>query len=146
MLEVLSTEELETVLDRVQRSRVASLAICLLYAYANPVHEAQLAQAAPRQPAKSGENTLVHHNRRRKLPSKFNMRVEAGDRLIIATPGGGGYGAGEQRQGGKPDDMVDVFKESNVDAALAASIFHYNTHGVNGVKTYLKDKEIPVRL
>ncbi len=50
------------------------------------------------QPAKSGENTLVHHNRRRKLPSKFNMRVEAGDRLIIATPGGGGYGAGEPRQ------------------------------------------------
>jgi len=47
---------------------------------------------------------------------------------------------------GKPDDMVDVFKESNVDAALAASIFHYNTHGVNGIKTFLKDKEIPVRL
>ena len=47
---------------------------------------------------------------------------------------------------GKPDDMVDVFKKSNVDAALAASIFHYETHGVNGVKKYLKDKEIPVRL
>lgn len=47
---------------------------------------------------------------------------------------------------GKPDDMVDVFKESNVDAALAASIFHYETHGVNGVKKYLKNKEIPVRL
>jgi cyclase len=47
---------------------------------------------------------------------------------------------------GKPDDMVDVFRKSNVDAALAASIFHYQTHGVNGVKTYLKDKEISVRL
>ena len=47
---------------------------------------------------------------------------------------------------GKPDDMVDVFKESNVDAALAASIFHYETHGVNGVKSYLKDNKIPVRL
>ena len=47
---------------------------------------------------------------------------------------------------GKPDDMIDVFKESNVDAALAASIFHYESHGVNGVKKYLKDKEIPVRL
>ncbi len=42
--------------------------------------------------------------------------------------------------------MVDVFRESNVNAALAASIFHYQTHGVNGVKTYLKDKEISVRL
>ncbi|MGH1569149.1 MAG: imidazole glycerol phosphate synthase subunit HisF [Nitrosopumilus sp.] len=47
---------------------------------------------------------------------------------------------------GKPDDMVEIFKESNVDAALAASIFHYETHGVNGVKSYLKNKEIPVRL
>ncbi|MFB5606207.1 MAG: imidazole glycerol phosphate synthase subunit HisF [Nitrosarchaeum sp.] len=47
---------------------------------------------------------------------------------------------------GSPDDMVSVFKESNVDAALAASIFHYQTHGVNGVKKYLKEKEIPVRL
>jgi len=47
---------------------------------------------------------------------------------------------------GKPDDMVDVFKKSNVDAALAASIFHYETHGVAGVKSYLKEKKIPVRL
>jgi cyclase len=47
---------------------------------------------------------------------------------------------------GKPDDMINVFKESNVDAALAASIFHYETHGVNGVKSYLKDRGIPVRL
>jgi len=47
---------------------------------------------------------------------------------------------------GKPEDMIDIFKKSNVDAALAASIFHYETHGVNGVKSYLKDREIPVRL
>ena len=47
---------------------------------------------------------------------------------------------------GKPNDMVDIFKKSNVDAALAASIFHYDTHGVEGVKTYLREKGIPVRL
>ena len=47
---------------------------------------------------------------------------------------------------GKPGDMVDVLQESNVDAVLAASIFHYETHGVQGVKKYLKEKEIPVRL
>jgi N-methylhydantoinase B/oxoprolinase/acetone carboxylase alpha subunit len=45
------------------------------------------------EPAKPGKNTLIRHNRRRNLPSKFNMQVEAGDRLTIATPGGGGYGA-----------------------------------------------------
>jgi N-methylhydantoinase B len=43
--------------------------------------------------AQSGANILLHNNRRRKLPSKFNTRVAAGDRLIIATPGGGGYGS-----------------------------------------------------
>jgi len=47
---------------------------------------------------------------------------------------------------GTPDDMVNVFRESNVDAALAASIFHYETHGVTRVKKFLKGKEIPVRL
>lgn len=47
---------------------------------------------------------------------------------------------------GKSDDMVNVFEKSNVDAALAASIFHYQTHGVKGVKIYLKEKKIPVRL
>ena len=47
---------------------------------------------------------------------------------------------------GRPDDMVDVFKKSNVDAALAASIFHYDVLGVKGVKKYLKEKQIPVRL
>ena len=47
---------------------------------------------------------------------------------------------------GKPEDMISIFKESDVDAALAASIFHYETHGVNGVKSYLKDRKIPVRL
>ena len=47
---------------------------------------------------------------------------------------------------GKPDDMVDVFQKTNVDAALAASIFHYETHGVNGVKMHLKERKIPVRI
>ena len=47
---------------------------------------------------------------------------------------------------GKPGDMVEIFEKSNVDAALAASIFHYETHGVQGVKSFLKEKKIPVRL
>ncbi len=47
---------------------------------------------------------------------------------------------------GKPDDMLQIFKESNVDAALAASIFHYETHAVDRVKEFLKEHTIPVRL
>jgi len=47
---------------------------------------------------------------------------------------------------GKPDHMLEIFKKSNVDAALAASIFHYDTHGVVGVKQFLKDNSVSVRL
>jgi len=47
---------------------------------------------------------------------------------------------------GKPDDMIDVFQKTNVDAALAASIFHYETHSVNRVKKIIKENGIPVRV
>ena len=47
---------------------------------------------------------------------------------------------------GKPNDMVEIFDKSDVDAALAASIFHYDAHGVEGVKLYLKENKVPVRL
>jgi len=47
---------------------------------------------------------------------------------------------------GKPDHMLEIFKESNVDAALAASIFHYDTHGIKGVKQFLKENSVAVRL
>ena len=47
---------------------------------------------------------------------------------------------------GKPDHMVEIFQKSNVDAALAASIFHYETHSVKRVKEFLSEKKIPVRL
>ncbi len=47
---------------------------------------------------------------------------------------------------GKPDHMLKIFKESNVDAALAASIFHYDTYGVKGVKQFLKENSVAVRL
>lgn len=47
---------------------------------------------------------------------------------------------------GEPAHMVDVFNKTNVDAALAASIFHYNSYGVNGTKKYLAGYNIPVRL
>jgi cyclase len=47
---------------------------------------------------------------------------------------------------GKPNDMIDVFKKTNVEAALAASIFHYETHSVNRVKKIIKENGIPVRI
>jgi len=47
---------------------------------------------------------------------------------------------------GKPEHVLDIFHKSNVDAALAASIFHYETHSVDRVKEFLKENSIPVRL
>jgi len=47
---------------------------------------------------------------------------------------------------GKPEDMIDVFKKTDVEAALAASIFHYETHSVNRVKKLIKENGIPVRI
>ena len=47
---------------------------------------------------------------------------------------------------GKPDHMLQIFKESNVNAALAASIFHYETHAIDRVKEFLKEHTISVRL
>jgi N-methylhydantoinase A/oxoprolinase/acetone carboxylase beta subunit len=48
VLTVLTEHEIDTVLERVRRSRAESLAICLLHAYANPVHEEALTRAAAR--------------------------------------------------------------------------------------------------
>jgi cyclase len=47
---------------------------------------------------------------------------------------------------GEPSHMLDVFKKTDVDAVLAASIFHYETHSVDRVKEYLKKNNTDVRL
>jgi len=47
---------------------------------------------------------------------------------------------------GKLEHFYDCFAESNADAALAASVFHYQEFTVGEVKEYLKTKNIPVRL
>jgi 5-oxoprolinase (ATP-hydrolysing) len=39
-----------------------------------------------------GRNVLVHEGAERLLPAKVQLRVEAGDVLILETPGGGGFG------------------------------------------------------
>ena len=46
---------------------------------------------------------------------------------------------------GKPEHMIDIFKNTGVSAALAASIFHYETHSVNRVKQMIKEEGIEVR-
>ncbi|WP_435143931.1 imidazole glycerol phosphate synthase subunit HisF [Halobaculum sp. P14] len=53
---------------------------------------------------------------------------------VIASSGCGG-----------PEDMYEVFTEADADAALAASIFHFDEYGIDEVKAYLDDHDIPVR-
>lgn len=47
---------------------------------------------------------------------------------------------------GTPEHMSCVFKRTDVDAALAASIFHYDKYSVDKVKKYLKKKGIRIRI
>jgi cyclase len=54
---------------------------------------------------------------------------------VIASSGCGG-----------PADAHEVFTEANADAALAASIFHFEEFSIREVKEYLAERDVPVRL
>ncbi len=47
---------------------------------------------------------------------------------------------------GNKEHFLTAFKEANVDACLAASLFHYNELQIEELKKYLHDNNIPVRL
>ncbi len=47
---------------------------------------------------------------------------------------------------GEPQHFVDVFEKTNVDGALAASIFHKNEYSIDRVKYELKSNNINVRI
>lgn len=48
--------------------------------------------------------------------------------------------------GGTMEHFVTVFDEGKADAALAASIFHFKEIGIPELKTYLREKQIAVRI
>jgi cyclase len=43
------------------------------------------------------------------------------------------------------DDFLAVFTDGQADAALAASIFHLETHSIAELKKFLADRGVPVR-
>jgi imidazole glycerol-phosphate synthase subunit HisF len=47
---------------------------------------------------------------------------------------------------GSPEHLRQVLTEGLADAALAASIFHYQEHGIAATKRYLAEHGVPVRL
>jgi cyclase len=46
---------------------------------------------------------------------------------------------------GKPEHLYEVLTEGKADAALIASMVHYGTYTIQGIKDYLTQKNIPVR-
>ena len=49
-------------------------------------------------------------------------------------------------ESGKPEHLADVFEQGKADAALIASMVHYGDYTVEGIKRYLGERHIPVRL
>ncbi len=47
---------------------------------------------------------------------------------------------------GSPEHLFLALTEGRADAALAASIFHYNEYGIQATKAYLAERGVPVRL
>jgi cyclase len=47
---------------------------------------------------------------------------------------------------GSLEDFYNVFAQAGADAALAASLFHYQDLSIKQVKNYLKERGIAVRL
>lgn len=47
---------------------------------------------------------------------------------------------------GTPEHLYQVLTAGRADAALAASIFHYNEYGIAATKRYLAERGVPVRM
>jgi cyclase len=47
---------------------------------------------------------------------------------------------------GAPEHLCQVLTAGRADAALAASIFHYNEYGIPATKAYLAERGVPVRM
>jgi len=66
------------------------------------------------------------------------MTAAVSDAVDIPVIASGGAGTFEH--------FTDVFTRGHADAALAASIFHYDEHSVSSLKQYLHAQGLPIRL
>lgn len=97
------------------------------------------------------------------LWAREGVRLGAGEILLTSIDmdgTGGGYEAGLCREVseavgvpvvasggcGEPEHMREIFEMTDIGAALAASMFHYESTSVGAVKRYLASCGIPVRL
>ena len=68
----------------------------------------------------------------------LEMTAAVSDAVSIPVVASGGAG--------NPQHILDVLTTGHADAALAASIFHFNTFSIGQVKTFLGEHGVPVRL
>lgn len=69
----------------------------------------------------------------------YDLPLMQAVRDVVSTPMIASSGCGG------PEDMLTVFEEADVDAALAASIFHFGEHTIADTKQYLADHGVPIR-
>lgn len=74
--------------------------------------------------------------------AKEGYAIDALDRLsrILSIPVIASGGAGE------PDHFAELFRHTDVDAALAASVFHYKEIDITEMKRYLSQMDIEMRI
>lgn len=70
----------------------------------------------------------------------FNVELTKRVSKLVSVPVIASGGAG------KLDDFVEIFKKGQTDAALAASLFHFDEFVIQEVKDYLNYYGIPIRL
>lgn len=68
----------------------------------------------------------------------LEMTAAVSDAVKIPVVASGGAGS--------PQHMLDVLTTGHADAALAASIFHFNDYSVPNVKRFLADHGVPIRI
>lgn len=69
----------------------------------------------------------------------YDLPLLRGIRDVVSTPIIASSGCGG------PEDMYAAFNEADVDAALAASIFHYGDYTIEDTKAYLADRGVSIR-
>ena len=67
----------------------------------------------------------------------LEMTAAVSDAVKIPVVASGGAGS--------PQHILDVLRQGHADAALAASIFHFNQYSVGQVKDFLAEAGVPVR-
>jgi cyclase len=104
-----------------------------------PTGRSALAWADEAQASGAGEILLTSMDRdgtRAGFDCELTAAVSGALHIPVIASGG----AGRRR------DFYDVFSEGRADAALAASVFHYDGDSIGTLKRYLAGRGIPVRL